>query len=158
MFYSCINKLYDYICNLVALKLEKSMNITFQKPDTVGALASSLCVIHCLMTPLIFAAQSLTAVHEHSAPVWWQNLDFLFIIISFIAINQSTKNSNNISIKYALWINWFTLFFLILNEKTEWFSLAEIITYIVAFTLAGLHIYNLNYCQCKSEECCNNEL
>lgn len=150
--------MYDYICNLVALKLEKSMNITFQKPDTVGALASSLCVIHCLMTPLIFAAQSLTAVHEHSAPVWWQNLDFLFIIISFIAINQSTKNSNNISIKYALWINWITLFFLILNEKTEWFSLAEIITYIVAFTLAGLHIYNLNYCQCKSEECCNNEL
>ena len=150
--------MYDYICNLVALKLEKSMNITFQKPDTVGAIASSLCVIHCLMTPLIFAAQSLTAVHEHSAPVWCQNLDFLFIIISFIAINQSTKNSNNISIKYALWINWFTLFFLILNEKTEWFSLAEIITYIVAFTLAGLHIYNLNYCQCKSEECCNNEL
>ena len=150
--------MYDYICNLVALKLEKSMNITFQKPDNVGAIASSLCVIHCLMTPLIFAAQSLTAVHEHSAPVWWQSLDFLFIVISFIAINQSTKNSNNISIKYALWINWFTLFFLILNEKTEWFSLAEIITYIVAFTLAGLHIYNLNYCQCKSEECCNNEL
>ena len=150
--------MYDYICNLVALKLEKSMNITFQKPDTVGAIASSLCVIHCLMTPLIFTAQSLTAVHEHSAPVWWQSLDFLFIVISFIAINQSTKNSNNISIKYALWINWFTLFILILNEKTEWFSLAEIITYIVAFTLAGLHIYNLNYCQCKSEECCNNEL
>ena len=133
------------------------MNITFQKLDTVGAIASSLCVIHCLMTPLIFAAQSLTAVHEHSAPVWWQSLDFLFIVISFIAINQSTKNSNNISIKYALWINWFTLFFLILNEKTEWFSLAEIITYIVAFTLAGLHIYNLNYCQCKSEECCEKE-
>ena len=133
------------------------MNITFQKPDNVGAIASSLCVIHCLMTPLIFAAQSLTAVHEHSAPVWWQSLDFLFIVISFIAINQSTKNSNNISIKYALWINWFTLFFLILNEKTEWFSLAEIITYIVAFTLAGLHIYNLNYCQCKSEECCEKE-
>ena len=133
------------------------MNITFQKPDTVGAIASSLCVIHCLMTPLIFAAQSLTAVHEHSAPVWWQNLDFLFIVISFIAIYQSTKNSNNTSIRYALWINWFTLFFLILNEKTEWFSLAEIITYIVAFTLASLHIYNLNYCQCKSDDCCNKE-
>ena len=134
------------------------INITFQKPDTVGAIASSLCVIHCLMTPLLFAAQSLTAVHDHHfAPVWWQNLDFLFIIISFIAIYQSTKKSNNISIRYALWINWFTLFFLILNEKTEWFSLAEIITYIVAFTLASLHIYNLNYCQCKSDDCCNKE-
>ena len=134
------------------------INITFQKPDTVGAIASSLCVIHCLMTPLLFAAQSLTAVHDHHfAQVWWQNLDFLFIIISFIAIYQSTKKSNNISIRYALWINWFTLFFLILNEKTEWFSLAEIITYIVAFTLASLHIYNLNYCQCKSDDCCNKE-
>ena len=133
------------------------MNITFQKPDTVGVIASSLCVVHCLMTPLLFAAQSLTATHEHSAPVWWENLDFLFIIISFVAIYQSTKNSNNISIKYALWITWFALFILILNEKTEWFSLAEIITYIVAFSLASLHIYNLNYCQCKSEDCCNNE-
>ena len=57
------------------------------------------------MTPLIFAAQSLTAVHEHSAPVWWQNLDFLFIVISFIAIYQSSKNSNNISIKYIHKIN-----------------------------------------------------
>ena len=48
-------------------------------------------------------------------------------------------------------------FLLIINEKVEWFYLAEIITYFVAFTLAGLHIYNLNYCQCKSEECCNKD-
>lgn len=133
------------------------MNITLQKSDTIGAIASSLCVIHCLMTPLLFAAQSLTAVHHHSAPVWWENLDFLFVLISVLAVNQSTKNSNNTIIKKALWASWFTLFLLIINEKVEWFHLAEIITYFVAFTLAGLHIYNLNYCQCKSEECCNKE-
>ena len=56
------------------------MNIYLKKSDTIGAISSSLCVIHCLMTPLLFTAQSLTAVHHdhHSAPVWWGNLDFLF--------------------------------------------------------------------------------
>ena len=134
------------------------MRLLLEKSDTFGAIASFLCMAHCILTPFVIVALQAYAVNGYEInPFWWQNLDFLFIIISFIAIYQSTKNSNNISIKYALWINWFALFFLILNEKTEWFSLAEIITYIVAFTLASLHIYNLNYCQCKSEECCEKE-
>lgn len=135
------------------------MNIYLKKSDTIGAIASSLCVIHCLMTPLLFTAQSLTAVHHdhHSAPVWWGNLDFLFVLISILAVYQSTRNSSNTKIKYALWVSWFALFILILNEKVEWYPLAEFITYIVAFTLAGLHIYNLNYCQCISDDCCAKE-
>jgi|TARA_B110000259_G_scaffold156259_1_gene177724 hypothetical protein len=133
------------------------MNITLQKSDKIGAIASSLCVIHCLMTPLLFAAQSLAIEHHHSSPVWWENMDFLFVLISLLAVNQSTKNSNNTIIKKALWASWFILFFLILNEKVEWYHSPEIITYFVAFTLASLHIYNLNYCQCRSEDCCNKE-
>jgi len=31
------------------------------------------------------------------------------------------------------------------------------LTYISAFSLSALHIYNLKYCQCKDENCCTND-
>ena len=133
------------------------MNISLRKPDTIGAIVSTLCVVHCLLTPLLFVAQSYTATHSHEAPFWWKNLDYLFILISVIAVYESTKKSTNKLIKAGLWMNWIMLFLLILNEKLVWIELDEIITYCVALTLSMLHIYNLNYCQCETENCCNNK-
>mgnify|MGYP000032032716 FL=1 len=131
------------------------MNLSLKKPDTIGAIASSLCVIHCLMTPLLFAVQSYSSVHLNTAPLWWKNLDFLFLTISVFAVYRSTKNSTNTKVKYALWLSWTLLFLLIVNEKTAWKDLAEVTTYIAALVLAIFNIYNLNYCQCKSDVCCH---
>ncbi|MDA9323429.1 MerC domain-containing protein [Flavobacteriaceae bacterium] len=133
------------------------MNVSLRKPDTIGAIVSTLCVVHCLLTPLLFVAQSYTATHSHEAPFWWKNLDYLFILISIIAVYESTKKSTNKLIKAGLWMSWIILFLLILNEKLVWIEFDEIITYAVALTLSMLHIYNLNYCQCKTENCCNNK-
>jgi hypothetical protein len=133
------------------------MNISLRKPETIGAIVSTLCVVHCLLTPLLFVAQSYTATHSHEAPFWWKNLDYLFILISIIAVYESTKKSTNKLIKAGLWMSWIMLFLLILNEKLVWIELDEIITYSVALTLSMLHIYNLNYCQCETENCCNNK-
>ena len=58
------------------------MNLSLKKSDTIGAIASTLCVIHCLMTPMLFAAQSYIAVQQEVIPFWWKNLDFLFVAIS----------------------------------------------------------------------------
>ena len=93
------------------------MILNLNKSDTIGALASTLCVIHCLMTPLLFAVQSYTAVQHEAVPLWWKNLDFLFVTVSVFAVYLSTKNSSNTLVKYALWISWLSLFVLILNEK-----------------------------------------
>ena len=131
------------------------MILSLKKSDAIGALASTLCVIHCLMTPLLFAVQSYTAVQHEAVPLWWKNLDFLFVTVSVFAVYLSAKNSSNTLVKYSLWISWLCLFVLILNEKIEWVSLPEFITYFAALTLAIFHLYNLNYCQCKSESCCN---
>ena len=133
------------------------MNISLRKPDIIGAIISTLCVVHCLLTPLLFVAQSYTAAHSHEAPFWWKNLDYVFILISVIAVYESTKKSTNKLIKAGLWMSWIMLFLLILNEKLVWIELDEIITYSVALTLSMLHIYNLNYCQCETENCCNNK-
>ncbi len=131
------------------------MKLTLYKPDTLGALASTLCMIHCFATPLLFIAQTCTVACE-SAPSWWRNLDYLFLVISFFAVYQSAKNTSRNLMKPALWISWIVLFLVIMNEKLNVFIISETITYISAFTLVTLHLYNLNYCKCKTDNCCTN--
>ena len=46
-------------------------------------------------------------------------------------------------------------FFQIINEKLAWTLLPETFIYITAISLAVLHIYNLKYCQCDTDGCCN---
>jgi len=59
-------------------------------------------------------------------------------------------------VKYALWISWVVLFITILNEKLNWIPLPEVMIYVAAFALVVLHLYNLKYCQCKTDKCCTN--
>ena len=130
--------------------------ITLQKPDTFGALASTLCLIHCLLTPLLFLSHQSITDHHHAAPVWWKSLDFLFLGISFIAVYRSTQTSSKPMMKYFLWSSWILLAGLIFNEKMGVFEIPEYVMNMSAITLAVLHIYNLKYCQCDDENCCNN--
>jgi hypothetical protein len=131
------------------------MKINLNRPDTFGALASTLCVVHCLITPLVFFASTCSIRHEYSnIQKWWINLDFLFLLISFVAIYRSTKTTSKKIMKPALWVSWFLLSFLIVNEKMTLLNLSEYFTYIIATALAALHLYNLKYCQCKNDNCC----
>ena len=132
------------------------MKLTLEKSDFLGAVASSLCVIHCLATPFLFIAHSATISNGETSPIWWRNLDYIFLIISLFAVSRSTKNTSNSYIKKSLWISWSTLFLLLLNEKLKLISLPEIAIYITGITLAALHIYNLKFCKCKTPHCCPN--
>ena len=136
------------------------MKLTLKRPDIVGAIASSLCIVHCLITPLVFIATTSTLNHEFiGIPKWWRNLDFLFLLISFIAIHRSTKTTSKKIMKPALWVSWGFLLLLTVNEKISLLNLPEYYTYIIAILLAGLHLYNLRYCQCKNDNCCiKNEI
>ena len=130
------------------------MKITLYQSDTVGAIASTLCVIHCLATPFIFVVQSCTNACCTDAPGWWASFDYIFLLISFISIYRSTQTTTKKIMKPLLWGNYFLLFVLILNEKMKLILIAETATYFTALTLALIHIYNLKYCQCKSDKCC----
>ncbi|MDO6853532.1 MerC domain-containing protein [Cellulophaga lytica] len=132
------------------------MKLTLNRPDTFGALASALCLVHCFATPFIFIAHSCAAGGCVTSPVWWRSLDYIFLIISFFAVLKSAKNTSKNFMKPLLWASWFSLFFLIVNEKIQLLSLPETVTYIIAIVLAALHIYNLKYCQCKTNNCCSN--
>lgn len=130
------------------------MNLITSKSDTFGIIASTLCFIHCLLTPLLFVVHVGDFGEHAGRPFWWSNLDFLFLGISFFAVLRSSKITSKKLMKYLLWTFWTLLFLLVLNEKNEIFHLPEIIMYAVTITLVVLHAYNLKYCTCKDENCC----
>ena len=124
------------------------------KPDTIGSLASTLCLIHCIATPFIFITQACTMSCCADAPIWWQSIDYIFLIISFFAIYRSTQTSTKLEIKIALWLTWIVFFILILNKTIQIFYINNNFTFAAGILLAILHLYNLKYCQCSNKDCC----
>jgi len=126
--------------------------------DTWGALASGLCLIHCLATPFIFAAHAGAAAHDHhhESPFWWGLIDSVLLVVSFLAVVWSARNSSRQWVKVALFLSWAVLAGIILNEKFGWLHLPEALIYLPAVSLVGLHLYNRRYCQCEDETCCAN--
>ena len=123
--------------------------------DVIGALASGLCVVHCMATPLLFVVQTCSVSGCAGAgPAWWSAIDYLFIGITFFAVYYSVKHTSAYWMKYALYLSWAVLTVLIINEKTAIFPLAEMWKYAAAFTLVGLHLYNRRYCKCSDDSCC----
>ena len=125
-------------------------------PDIIGVTASTLCFIHCVATPFIFVAKACSSTCCTEAPLWWKAVDFLFLAISFIAIYYTTKTSTKNWVKYALWVTWTLLLFVILNESLRIIVLPQEFIYFPAFSLIALHFYNLKYCNCAENKCCTN--
>ena len=130
------------------------MKITIKNPDYLGVISGGLCLLHCIATPLLFISNAELA--GHGTPREWQLLNFVFLAISFLAITTSAKNSSNSTVKVLFYVLWAILFGLIFNESIHIFHLPELATYISAFSLCCLHVYNLKYCQCEDENCCVN--
>ena len=130
------------------------MKSILYKPDSIGSIASMLCLLHCLATPFIFITQACTMSCCAGAPTWWQSIDYIFIVISFFAILRSTQTSSNKMIKIALWTTWFLFFISIINKTIGLFYVNPNFTYATGIILASLHLYNLKYCQCENDTCC----
>ena len=124
--------------------------------DLLGSTASTLCLTHCLVTPFLFAAHTGHVHGHHTHPFWWGLIDIFFIGVSLLAVYWSTKNSSKRWMKFALWISWAMLAFIILNEKMELVPIAEALIYIPSIALVVLHLYNRRYCQCGNEMCCSD--
>lgn len=116
--------------------------------DALGALASGLCLLHCIITPFIFIAQSSVSNHVE-VPLWWGTIDIMLIVISFFAVYWSAKNSGKQWITIGLWLCWALMSFVILNEKIGLIELPEYSIYAPAIGLIVLHIYNRKYCKCE---------
>ena len=130
------------------------MNLIIEKSNSVGIIASFVCLIHCIATPFIFIAKICTSTCCDSAPTWWVSLDYVFLVVSLIAVYQSSRSSNNRFIVIPLWFSWLILLFVLLNEQIKLVSLFDYAVYIPTISLIILHIYNMRYCKCNSSKCC----
>lgn len=131
------------------------MFISIKNSDYVGASASVLCMLHCMVSPILFMSQTQTLNISSEIPFLWQSINYIFLFISMIAVYFSIKNSTKLFVKILLAISWLSLSFLIINEGLEGFHFPEIFTYISASLLSVFHIYNLKYCTCnEDDECC----
>ena len=124
--------------------------------DNVGIIASALCMIHCIGTPFLFIAKACTTTCCSEAPLWWQIIDYFFLIISFIAIYLVTQKTSLTWIKIVFWSSWIILLLTILNNTFQTFEIHKNFIYLPASTIIILHFYNLKFCKCSEDSCCVN--
>ena len=125
--------------------------------DTIGIVAGILCIIHCIGTPFFFIAKAACSTCCSEAPLWWRAIDYLFLIISFIAIYFLTQKTTKRWLILAFWISWFALLLTIINESLQIISLFTEFIYLPAFSIIILHFYNLQFCKCENETCCSKK-
>ena len=123
--------------------------------DNVGMASSSLCLVHCILTPFIFIAQACSVSCCANSPTWWKAIDFIFLIISFAAVYFAAKNSSKSWVRITLYALFGLLSLFIINEHAGNLQLPRLMFYTPAFLLFALHLYNKKYCQC-TDNCCEN--
>ncbi len=131
------------------------LKLTHKRSDVLGILSSSLCLIHCLITPFIFIAQVEMQSYSNGWSFWWTIMNFKFIILSFFAVYFSTKNTSKKNIRPFFWVFWGLLSLATINEEFELYHIPEVYTYAPAVALILTHFYSLKYCQCKNDACCS---
>ena len=130
------------------------MKITLKNSDNLGILSSSLCLIHCFITPFIYMSFASLFNQNDFLYSSWKGINIIFIVFSLIAVNRSTKKTTSKIIKPIFWFSWCFLFFVLFNEEVKFIELPELVSYLSALNLAGIHVFNLKFCGCKDENCC----
>jgi hypothetical protein len=125
----------------------KNIKFLTNNSDFFGILTCSLCLVHCISTPLILISFSSLNTKLSMSYSWWSNLDYVFLIISFLMVYISVQTTRIKSMKYFFWLSWFSLFLVIINEKIELYEFSEYLTYLTATGLSLLHLFNLKYCK-----------
>lgn len=141
----------SYICNNVA-NMKKLISNYFY--DYLGMTSSAICLIHCLVTPIVMLVKPFYDVRmrlpSHEGIPFW---DYLFLFGCFIAVFFTTKEASSFKISVAFW-SFFLLFaisilfeddFKYLNFLGYFSSLALIITHFI-------HLRNCKKCHIKNSQ------
>lgn len=114
-----------------------------QKADYFGITGSVLCIIHCLLTPIL--AMSSTFIRHDALWTGYLSMDYVFIGINVLAVFSATRHETTKGIKIALW-SFLSLFAtaLLLEEVNEIF---EYVAYAASVGLVVSHLRNIRYCR-----------
>lgn len=113
--------------------------------DYTGIASSGLCIIHCLLMPLVFSAQSVYLQHQDGVPF---HLDYLFLFLSFVAVYYVTRQNSSHWINTLLWLS-FGLFAVSVIFQDVFYILIYF-QYLASFLLILGHILHIRRCnQCN---------
>jgi len=117
--------------------------------NLLGAAASGLCAIHCAITPVLFAAKPVleTAMgeHAHGNPIW-AAFDYIFLVLSFVAVWYSTRHTDHRTLKIVLWAAWVVFALGLLSEPFHW-PYGSWLMYAGSITLVVAHLKNFQHCR-----------
>lgn len=112
--------------------------------DWLGAMASGLCIVHCELTPLIFTAKPIfygmigKPIHQHGL---WTGLDYVFLILSLLAVWYSARHTPYTNLRWMLWVAW-TVFACGLLLESHTFTSGHWLMYVGSATLVFAHFKN----------------
>ncbi|TDB63709.1 MerC domain-containing protein [Arundinibacter roseus] len=113
------------------------------KSDWAGIFSASLCVVHCLLTPLLMV---LTATFS-----WWAGLSYVFLFISFYAAFDTSRAHTPRPILLLIWGGFVLLTLSIILEDA--FPVLHKFSYPASLLLVIGHILNLRHCKkCGTHE------
>lgn len=123
--------------------------------NSLGVVASALCMVHCAVTPFLFALhpvmENWAATHDHAhahshGSLFWESFDYLFLVLSLVAVWFSVRHSHNKALKGILWMAWGVLTFGLLIEL-QGIAWGQYIMYVGSAALIIAHIQNYRICR-----------
>lgn len=114
------------------------------KADYVGITGSVLCLIHCLITPVLLVTSTL--MKDEIVRTSYLSLDYVFITVNIVAVYFATRHAPSL-VRTLLW-GFLSLFAvcIVLEDVSEVFEYAA---YIASLGLVGSHLYNIWYCRMR---------
>lgn len=111
-----------------------------QKPlsDYVGLLSSFLCLAHCLIIP-VFLSMQLLSLRFLKDIERYHYFDYIFLIVSTVAVYYSAKRFNDKLTSILLWSSLFTLATSILFHEI----VPEVMAYFSSLVLIVIHLKNI---------------
>jgi hypothetical protein len=110
-----------------------------RKADYIGIAGSVLCIIHCLITPVLLMTTAL--FQNEKLRIGYLSLDYVFIGVNIIAVYFATRHYVHPLIKKSLW-GFLSLFSiaLLLEDVNPFF---EYVAYIASAGLVITHLLNI---------------
>ncbi|MGA0555423.1 MerC domain-containing protein [Larkinella sp. VNQ87] len=115
------------------------MATSYSKADYIGITGSVLCIIHCLITPVLLI--STTLLSDRTVRVGFLSLDYVFILVNIVAVFFASRQASQPLIRLGLW-SFLALFAgaLLLEDLNETF---EYLAYGASAGLIVMHFLNL---------------
>ncbi len=107
------------------------------KSDYVGIVNSSICLIHCIATPI------LTGLIGFNKLEGW--IEYIFLIISFLACYKSTSYHTSKRFITSIWLCFIVFCLTIIFEEEN--KLMIYLNYLAGVGIIIAHIWNIQYCK-----------